>query len=263
MALIQYQLVPAYSSSYSGGTITVDPSRSYNVGTNLTAGGGTLNIDDTDTALVFALDNYPALRRVGSTADAAPTLTQIQRRSFTGAYTIGARYLTGMEATYQGDCWICTTDHTATSTFDKTKWITSAKGTGGELAYAESTTNTGSLSNTSYSAIPNLPSITFDLGDDPIILELYLPMVQVGVAATVLDASIWDQTLAMRAFTEWYPGVQFATSNIVLRRRIAYPTLAKGTYTMTGYTRVSGTSASYAINPATAVTPIALSARKA
>lgn len=261
MGIIQYQLKPAYTTSFTGGTIRVDDSRSYNVGTQLTAGGGTLNIDDTDTGLVFALDNYQALRRVGSTVDAAPTTISVSRRSFTGPYTVGARYITGMEVTYQGDCWICTTDHVA-GTFDQAKWTLSAKGAGADLAYAESTTNTGTLSNTSFAAIPGLPAITFDLGNDPVWLELYLPNVIVTTTTGVFQASIWDQALNLRGAVEWFPGVAFGDKEILLRRRLVYPTVAKGTYTVTAYTKVAGTSAAYGINPANMTSAMYLVARK-
>lgn len=261
MAIIQYQLKPAYVGAYTGGVIRVDDSRSYNVGTSLTAGSGTLNIDDTDSALVLALDNYAALRRVGTTTDAAPATITVQRRVFKGPYTLAARYLTGDEVTYQGDCWICTTDHVAGS-FNRSYWTLSAKGTGGELAYAETTVNTGTLSNTTFAVIPNLPAITFEVADDPVWLELYLPNVIVTTATGVVQVSMWDQLLNLRGAVEWFPGVAFADREIVLRRRLVYPTVAKGTYTVSGYAKVAGASAAYGINPANMTSAIYLLARK-
>lgn len=68
MANIAYTLKPAYVGSYSGGTIRVDDTRSFDVGAALTAGGGTISVADTDAALVSALDAYLPLQRSGTSA---------------------------------------------------------------------------------------------------------------------------------------------------------------------------------------------------
>ena len=110
MALIQYQLKPAYIGSFTGGVIYVDNARSLDIQAALTAGSGTISADENDAALIAALDGYLALRRVGTTADAAPATQQITRRTFRGHS--GARQGRKRETGRQGlqdfatsECW--------------------------------------------------------------------------------------------------------------------------------------------------------------
>lgn len=74
MATISYQLKGTVIN-YGGGVVFVDNYRSYDVGSNLTAGSGTITIDAADTALVAALDGYAALRRSGSSDAGVPAAT--------------------------------------------------------------------------------------------------------------------------------------------------------------------------------------------
>lgn len=74
MATISYQLRPAYVAGWAGGVISIDDTRTYNVGAHLTSGSGTITEDAADYPLISKLDAYPPLYRTGSSpgAPAAP-----------------------------------------------------------------------------------------------------------------------------------------------------------------------------------------------
>lgn len=62
--MVQYQLSPNYTSTWSGGSIQYEQGRTFDIGAALTAGGGTFTVDETlHPTLVTALDSYEALMR--------------------------------------------------------------------------------------------------------------------------------------------------------------------------------------------------------
>jgi glycerophosphoryl diester phosphodiesterase len=68
-----YTLRAPYVGNYTGGVIRVTETRSYNVGTGLTAGGGTITVPDDDPDLAAALVAYPPLQQTGAPPPPVPT----------------------------------------------------------------------------------------------------------------------------------------------------------------------------------------------
>lgn len=61
---ITYGLRADYADGYIGGVLAVEDGEAFDVGAELAAGGGTIEVDATDVVLVNALDAYPAVERI-------------------------------------------------------------------------------------------------------------------------------------------------------------------------------------------------------
>ncbi len=83
---VTFQLKPEFVGKYAGGTIKVTDQRDYNVGTALTAGGGTISVTDSDAELINALKNYYPIYMVsGGTPGVDPVPDfDIRRRLWLG-----------------------------------------------------------------------------------------------------------------------------------------------------------------------------------
>ena len=131
-----------------------------------------------------------------------------------------------------------------------------ASGPGAELAYAEATADALSQTNTSYEDIDNLSSIEFTVGDRPVRVELFIPLVQVSAAGSVFTTKVCEAAdeASILASTDYYPGAAFAEQPLLIARRISTP----GTYTLKAMAKIS--TGSYGLKPDTYDTPIYLTA---
>jgi hypothetical protein len=69
MAFVTYQLKPPLTlSTFGGGVVNVHGRRTFNVGSALVSGGGTIAVSSDDVDLLSTLDDYAPLHRVGSTS---------------------------------------------------------------------------------------------------------------------------------------------------------------------------------------------------